>query len=504
MNNQDRVRWYRWMLPILLLAFVLRIAYLDAQSLWWDEAFSFSMSVTDLPSLMQNTVHYRVHPPLYYAMMHFWLVLGHQEFLLRFFSVLSGMISISIMYVAASIVGGKRLGVLAALLLAVSPFNVWYSQEVRMYSLTTMLVLAASAAFLRLLRDNAIVNWVAYGLLSLLALYSDYIYLFIALGHGMLLVILRRRYPKLLRQWFYCTVVVGALFTPWLLAIFSTGGFYSASISWIPPAHTSDLFWTIYSLAVGVTTSPRNPLCLGAALLALSFIGYGLASLRTHPREERVRVEALVIWLVLPLLLTFLISVDWPIPHKRSIYIDRFFNPLLPAFLILVGIGIQRAVSTKRAISALVLAVLVICLGSSMRNLHYDHAYVRDEWREAVAHVNHSAQPGDLVLVRPHDYVPMYYYKIEGVEWIAVPYLSSPEEHHQFFSSEISPLLASGRRAWTIIVCENANPHRFVQTRSEDLKERVLGDQLRAWLLANYELLSSRTYVGIYLASYGT
>jgi mannosyltransferase len=493
---------YRWMIPILLLAFLLRIAFLDAQGLWWDEAFSFSISIADLPTLMEDVVHDRVHPPLYYVLMHYWLILGQEEYLLRFFSVLWGMLSASVMYIAGSAIGGKRLGVLAALLLAASPFNVWYSQEVRMYSLTTLLVLAASVAFLRLLRNDGLVTWLAYGLLTLLALYSEYLHLFVVLGHAVFLVMLRRRYPALLRKWFYCMVLVGALFLPWLLAVFTTGGFYSASISWISPARISDLFWTLYSLALGLTTDPRHPLYLIAALIALAFVGYGLASLRHRPREERERVAAVSIWLVLPLLLTFLISLDWPLPQNRSIYIDRFFNPLLPAFLILVGMGIQRAVSTRRVIGALALTVLVIATVSSLRNLYFDHSYGRDQWREAIAHVNTSGQPGDLVLVRPHDYAPLYYYKLEGLTWLTVPYLGSTAEYDDFVSNEVAPVMSEGGTLWTLIVSENANAHRFVQGDEQRLLERVRKDELRQSLLAHYQLQDERAYTRVYLACY--
>ncbi len=496
---------YRWMVPILLLAFLLRIAYLDAQGLWWDEAFSFSLSIADFPTLTEDVVHDKVHPPLYYTLMHFWLALGHEEYLLRFFSVLWGVASVSIMYVAGRTVGGKRLGALAALLLAVSPFNVWYSQEVRMYSLTSMLVLAASVACLRLLRGDTLINWTAYGLLSLLALYSEYLYLLVALGHGVFLVILRRRYPAILRKWFFCMVVVGVLFLPWLLAVFDTGGFYSASISWIAPARISDLFWTLYSLSVGLTSDPSNPLYLAAALIALSLIGYGLATTRQEPRDEQGRVAAIWIWLVLPLLLTFLISLDWPVPQKRSIYIDRFFNPLLPAFLLLVGLGIQRAVSARRArraISALGLTILVIATGSSMHNLYYDNDYARDQWREAIAYVNACGQPGDLVLVRPHDYVPLYYYQLEALDWLTVPYLESSAEYDAFLSDEVAPVISDGGTLWTLIVSENANAHRFVQDDEQRLTERVRNDELRQWLLAHYPLKDEKIYRRVYLASY--
>jgi hypothetical protein len=131
------------------------------------------MGISDLPSLMENVVQYRVHPPLCYALTHFWLVLGQEEFLLRFFSVLGGVISVSIKYVAASLVGGKRLGVLAALMLAGSPFHVWHSQEARMHALTTMLVLAASVGFLRLPRADTMANWVAY--VGSTAQYDDFL-----------------------------------------------------------------------------------------------------------------------------------------------------------------------------------------------------------------------------------------------------------------------------------------------------------------------------------------
>jgi mannosyltransferase len=494
---------YRWMVPILLLAFLLRIAYLDTQGLWWDEAFSFSLSNADLRTLLEDAVHDKVHPPLYYVLMHFWLMLGHEEYLLRFFSVLWGVISVSVMYVAGSTVGGKRLGALAALLLAVSPFNVWYSQEVRMYSLTTMLVLAASVSCLRLLRADTMTNWVAYGLLSLLALYSEYLYLLVVLGHGVFLVVLRRRYPAILRKWISCMMVVGVLFLPWLLAVFTTGGFYSASISWISPARLSDLFWTLYSLTVGLTTDPRHPLYLAAALIALSLVGYGLVSGR--PRKEQEKVMVVSIWLVLPLLLTFVISLNWPLPQRRSIYIDRFFNPLLPAFLILVALGIQRAVSAKgarRAISALGLAVLVIATGSSMHNLYYDDDYARDQWREAIAYVNARSQPEDLVLVRPHDYAPLYYYQLEGVDWLTVPYLESTAEYDAFLSDEVAPAISDGGSLWTLIVCENGNAHRFVQDDEQRLMERVRGDELRQALLARYRLQEEREYTRVYLASY--
>ncbi len=145
-----------------------------------------------------------------------------------------------------------------------------------------------------------------------------------------------------------------------------------------------------------------------------------------------------------------------------------------------------------------------IAITGSLHSLYFDPIYVRDQWREALSHINRSAQPGDLALVRPHHYVPLYYYDLREIPWYTVPYLGSRQEYEAFLDAEVPGRLGEGARVWTIVVCENANPHRFVHGRPEDLRKKVQSDEMREWLMVNYELLSEETYVGVYLASYGT
>lgn len=503
MKRQGWPEHYCWILPTLLLAFLLRIAYLDVQSLWWDEAFSFSMSIANLPSLLENAVRYRVHPPLYYMLMHFWLSLGHSEFLLRAFSVFCGTLSVTTMYATAALIGGKRLATLATILLSVSPFGIWYSQEVRMYSLTTLLVLMTSFFFLRLLRQDTARNWIAFGLCALLAMYSDYLYLFVILAQAMFLIILRKRYPRELNKWFCCMVVVGVLFLPWVVAIFTTGGFYHASISWIPPARIEDLFWTIYSLGLGPTSNPGSALNMIATFLLISLAAYGLLLLRKKSGYQQQNMGFVLSWLLLPLLLTFFISLDWHLPQQRSIYIDRFFNPLLPAFLILTSSGTLTLFKRNKVIGVMTIVIVLIPTAGSLYNLFFNEDYARDQWRQAITEIGERARRGDILLVRPHHYVPLYYYDLQEIPWHTVPYLNSTQEYEAFLNGEVAVHLSKGERLWTMIVCENADTHRFVQGMRLRLMEKVEKDEIRAWLLQNYELLDERVYRGIYLASYG-
>jgi len=88
----------RWVIPILLLAFLLRMASLDAQSMWYEEAFYVMVSSVDLPSSPDMMLDVRVHPPLYAPILHFWLGLGHGEFILRSFSAFAGILTVASMY----------------------------------------------------------------------------------------------------------------------------------------------------------------------------------------------------------------------------------------------------------------------------------------------------------------------------------------------------------------------------------------------------------------------
>ncbi len=496
---------YGWMLPILLLAFVLRIAYLDAQSLWWDEAFSATVGGMDLPPLVETTFSVRVHPPLYFLVLHFWLALGQGEFVIRALSAIFGVLAVAGTFGLANLLAGKSLGVISAFALAISPLHIWYSQEVRMYSLIVFLVLLSNYFVLRLLREDKLSNWLGYGIFTLLAMYTHYFTLFVVVTQMIYLTLLRRRYRALLSRWLVCMVIVGLLSAPWLIAIFLSGGFYQAPIAWIPPAQPEDLFWTIYDFGLGSTSNPTQPFNIAAALLLATMLAYVLfLLLRGNIMvEQRNKVWLVWLWLWLPLLLIFLISLDWPLPQKRSVYMDRYFTPLVPAFLILVSYGIVQTFRRKRVLGMLLAIALLIPVSVSTYSMFLDQRYHRDQWREAITETRENAQRGDILLVRLHHYVPLSYYSPGDIPWYTVPYLESKQEYRTLLGSEIPGRLSEGGRLWTMIVCENTDTHRFVKGARQRLMERVEKDELRAWLLDNYQLVEESVYNGIYLASYG-
>src|SRR5262245_54255118 len=131
--------------------FVLRLYAIGAKSLWVDESFSIWMASQPLDALWRFTVQLDQHPPLYYALLHFWLVFGDGEAAVRSFSALWGILMLPVMYLIGERVGGRALGLLATLLLAISPLHIWFAQQARMYTMLTFFAGVAILCMLQLL-----------------------------------------------------------------------------------------------------------------------------------------------------------------------------------------------------------------------------------------------------------------------------------------------------------------------------------------------------------------
>ncbi len=153
------------LLLILLGGTALRLVRLGADSLWYDETVSTYLAGSPLLELIRHTAG-DIHPPLYYALLRGWLLLmGYGsgradpagiglEFSAAFFSLFFGVALIALAYAVACRVADRRVALIAAAAVAVSPYNVWYSQEVRMYTLGAALGALVVYALLRAVQAN--------------------------------------------------------------------------------------------------------------------------------------------------------------------------------------------------------------------------------------------------------------------------------------------------------------------------------------------------------------
>jgi 4-amino-4-deoxy-L-arabinose transferase-like glycosyltransferase len=187
-----------------VLAVLSRFYRIDRESIWLDEAYSFWFAPqADIQHVIKfltfNGFWWDPHPILYYTLLRYWLkIFGTSEFALRSLSAVFGILVIVLTYSIGKKLINESVGILASLLVLTSPPNLWYSQEVRMYTLTSFLILLSSFFYFKLISSK--INYqkmVLYIVSSVLLLYTDYlgiIILFFHIIHATLYSFVRKRF----------------------------------------------------------------------------------------------------------------------------------------------------------------------------------------------------------------------------------------------------------------------------------------------------------------------
>jgi mannosyltransferase len=125
---------------IVALAAVLRFATLGVPAYWLDEWVTVTETHGSFAAVLDSVHHAEGGPPLYLILLWAWRkVLGNSEITLRSLSALLGTATVPIAFAAARELASRRAGLFAAALAATSPLLIWYSQEVRTYSLLVFL-----------------------------------------------------------------------------------------------------------------------------------------------------------------------------------------------------------------------------------------------------------------------------------------------------------------------------------------------------------------------------
>lgn len=139
---------------LALLGGFLRVLLLGSKGMWLDETFSVWLASQNVSDILQWIVKIDQHPPLYYLILHYWIGLnGTTPFHVRLLSVLFGMGTIPVIYLIGRRLSGTAVGLAAAVFLTLSPFQIYFAQEARMYTFLTFNASVATYALVRLLTD---------------------------------------------------------------------------------------------------------------------------------------------------------------------------------------------------------------------------------------------------------------------------------------------------------------------------------------------------------------
>ncbi|MEM7034995.1 MAG: glycosyltransferase family 39 protein [Chloroflexota bacterium] len=390
---------------LTLLGFGLRIFRLNFQPLWGDEGWSFYFAAMPLSEMLVRTAA-DIHPPFYYFLLHIWLQLaGFGAESARWLSVMSGTLLIPTSYVFAQTLAQhadlgtekvKASGLATASLISLAPMAIYYSQEVRMYGLVTLLALLSTLFFLHLLKYQRQAPW-PYIIVSCLMLYTMYFGGFILVFHGIFwLIHYRRLTPSTRKRIFQAFLGVGALYLPWIL-------FASRSLiayvtqktdveGYIPLSLFAFLRSYIIAFSAGHPSSQAQVLLwLALTFLCLATLGV-FASFRGQPTNGLL---FLLGYLIVPLL------IGWGV-NLVSPFTPRFFERTLllaaPAWWTLVGFGLMWLWWRQRllgiAAAGLVIAINIIGLVDFFTVPRYPD----EDYRPLLAKVSAIATPDDILL----------------------------------------------------------------------------------------------------------
>ena len=156
-----------YIILLLILGFILRISYIiKPEGLWNDEYVSWLISATPFKENFWSEVLKQCHMPIYYLYLKPFASFG--DIALRLTSIIPSVIAIYIMYLVGKEFYNK-VAKITATITAILPFIVYYSQEVRFYSLLFLISSISLLFFLKLLKNNKwLWHWIGSLILILL------------------------------------------------------------------------------------------------------------------------------------------------------------------------------------------------------------------------------------------------------------------------------------------------------------------------------------------------
>jgi mannosyltransferase len=440
---------------ILVLAAVIRLHHLSTEGLWFDEAATAHVVMAPLADVFQRFRTTENTPPLHYVIRWIWIrIFGHSEFSLRMPSVIAGVASVYFLYQLLRQLGHDRAGLIAALLLACSQYQIYYSQEARSYELMVCLSLLSSCFFVRLMNEPTRRRQIQWITATTLLLYTHLFGVFaIAAQNVAYFAGLRRPRPALkITDWLGVQLATGALFLPFVPIV----------IGWM--RNRGGSFWIKQISADDITAS--YVAYAGSAALFWVMLVFVVMAVVIH-RRKRVALGLLLSLLLLPVVVPIVASM-----LLKPLFVARYGIVASPALCALVALGID-AIKPRAASLVITLALAV----GSLMAPDFGH---KEDWRGVASYIAKWARTGDYVVINRRDASRGYEY-----------YNLRPDVHFKGFWGPFVTLgvpLEHDAHAWLVLYDPNATAHDIINNGHWTVVSQKVFYQITV-----YELAGGRT-----------
>lgn len=425
----NRERLFLVLIGIMLVAvtFLARLPDLRARPLWYDEAFSVLFSRTGFKPMLEATLSTSTggaaeeHPLLYYTLLWVWMqVFGSGVVAVRLLSVLFSLVQVVLIWGFMKDVFSIPIALAAGVLFALSPFQVHYGQEARMYGLLSLWILLCMWMAWRGTTQPGWGSWIIFGISAALAMYTHTLaaIFLIPIAFTPFLLKSSQRWRRL----FMAGIFAILLYLPWGLHL--PQQFLKVSHGyWIDRPTLASLLQTALGFITGLPLS-GVVLILGLFLALAIYIFSVIQAVRSSRGGMPGRIEAgwIAVQVLAPVIILFVVSLWHPV------YLVRV---LLPAgtMLLLWLAWVWASAEVPRSGQVLIVTAFScsILLGHYSRLTYRDFPYAPFE--QVANYLRGVEAPQDVILhANKISMLPLAYYAPDlQQEYLADPAASGSD-----------------------------------------------------------------------------
>jgi len=445
------------LIALLLLAFAMRIHGLNVKGLSFDEAGSaYIASLRPLEMFAYLKRASFEHPPLYYLLLSAWMSLaGHSEFALRYLSVLVGLLLVPLTYRLARLLAGRRVALLSAFLVTLSPFHVIYSRDARMYTLLAVWGLLAVYFFVLALAEDRWRWWVGFILTAFLALYTHYYGALVLCFANVFFFVNWRRFRPLLGKFILIQLVPALLHLPWLLLARGMQKSLGVVLSRGPAAMLT--YSLVQDVWMDFSLDPTNnlPAYLAVVTLGLTALGLFISTTRIGQGQPSFQGRYfLLLYLVIPF------AVGFVLPQGMR---AKYIIPFVPAYALALALALDWLMSRWKILWGVVLLFLVLTNAAA---LSHNYRPIKNDPREFYGFVLDQARPSDALILNGPWQWPLFEYYVRPKSSLPYRYLppgAPPPLDPATTEPLLRDILAQHPRVWVVIWgLDIADPGHFV------------------------------------------
>jgi len=334
----------RFLVPIISLGIVLRVLSTHTYDFWFDEAYTYQIANLPFPEFWEAALSDN-NPPIYYLMIKAILQKSQNELIIRFPSVIGGILTLVLVYKISKKLSSAKVARVAVALCAVSPLLIYLSSEARPHSIAIFFSMLVVYVFLKLLEKPKSALFILISLLLTLGALVQYYILLLILPFSLIFL---KRYRKFRVVWLLALSLPILTLAMWF---FKSYEYYHTT------CYCPNMPLSIIYVLISPTVNMIGQITLGELLSKNSAL-FGLLmippAIFAFLFARAIFSSKLKLIYLIPFVFLSIISIKMPVFSPKAFAI---FSPL---FLIIASESLAK--NSKILITTLVFSMLIITI----------------------------------------------------------------------------------------------------------------------------------------------